>query len=88
MLKGLLQIWRRFFPLSERQAIKIAMVTCRKVSKPDDRSFRIWNELLKIYIQPKEPCWYVSAPWGDGLEGTVLRSSRVIAVSKVTGAVL
>jgi hypothetical protein len=64
------------------------MAAFYKASKPDERFFRICKERPNIYFQTKEPCWYVFAPWGDSLDGTILRSSRVIVVSKVTGAVL
>lgn len=41
-----------------------------------------------IYAMPKEPCWFIYVPWGDECEGSMLRSSRVILVSKQTGKVL
>jgi len=42
-----------------------------------------------IYGMPKEPCWFIYVPWGDECGGTtMLRSSRVILVSKQTGKVL
>ena len=34
------------------------------------------------------PAWYVIVPWNDGLDGRCLRSSRVIVIAKVGGAVL
>jgi len=34
-----------------------------------------------------DPCWCVFVPWGDGLDGSMLRSSRIILVSKQTGKV-
>ena len=83
-------LWRRFFPLSERQALKIAIAECSKKCRPDERAFRASKERPNIYIPNSypigEPCWYVFAPWGDNL--AMLRSSRVIVVSKITGAVL
>jgi hypothetical protein len=41
---------------------------------------------FRIYNPPKEPCWFIYAPWNDGKE--TLRSSRIILVSKETGRVL
>jgi len=41
-----------------------------------------------IYGAPAEPCWFVYAPWENGMDGLVLRSSRVILVSKLNGAIL
>lgn len=85
-------LWRRFFPLSERQAVKIAITECSKNCKPEERAFRASNERPNIYLPNgdsiEEPCWYVFAPWGDNLEEAMLRSSRVIAISKITGAIL
>jgi hypothetical protein len=88
----LLKIWRCFFPLSERQAVKIAIAECSKTGRPDERAFSVSKERPNIYVPQgypiNEPCWYVFAPWGDHLEGAMLRSCRVIAVSKITGVVL
>lgn len=33
-------------------------------------------------------CWYVFCPWYDGQDGMMLRSSRVVIVSKKTGEIL
>ncbi len=40
-----------------------------------------------IYGNMPEPCWWIVAPWGDGKDATVIRSSRVIAVGRQTGTV-
>jgi len=40
-----------------------------------------------IYGDVPEPCWWVVAPWDDGKDGFVIRSSRVIAVGKQSGKV-
>ena len=37
------------------------------------------------YIVATEPCWYIHAPWNDGL--LTLRGSRLILVGKLTGTV-
>ena len=43
-------------------------------------------ESCRIYgINPADPCWYVYAPWSD--EQIVLRSSRVIVISRTTGEI-
>lgn len=83
-------LWRQVFSVSERQAIKIAMAECNKSGKAEKQGFRASKVMPRFYSPDpvNEPCWYVFAPWGDDLEGTVLRSSRIIAVSKKTGAVL
>jgi len=76
-----------FPPVSRRKAIEIA----RKQNTPPPGSFRIYGQRPKnvnIYNLPEEPCWFVFAPWGDGKDGIMLRSSHVILVSKVSGRVL
>lgn len=37
---------------------------------------------------PTEPSWRIYAPRGDGLDGKMLRSSRIILISKESGRVL
>lgn len=87
MTGGIQRLWRRFFPLSERRAVKIAIEAYKEAnSRLDERAFKVSKEQPLIYNPTGEPCWYVSAPWGDGI--SALRSGRVIAVSKITGAVL
>lgn len=88
MVSILQKIWRRMFPVSEERAIKIAMVAYRKNRQFDEQSFRICKVRPNIYLQSQDPCWYIFVPWGDGLDGSILRSSRVIVISKVTGAIL
>ena len=34
-----------------------------------------------------EPFWYIFAPWQDGRDDTMLRSSRIIMISKRTGKI-
>ncbi len=60
---------------------------------PDTRQFKAHEtvpENMHIYTSNRlnEPCWYVTAPWNDGLDGSMLRSSRIIIISKKTGYVL
>ena len=45
-------------------------------------------ERLNIFNMPTEPCWYASVPWGDGRDGTMLRSSRAVLVCMNSGRVL
>ena len=37
------------------------------------------------YFIANEPCWYIHAPWDDGL--LAIRSSRLIVVGKFTGLI-
>jgi hypothetical protein len=74
-------------PVSRREAAAIA---CRHIAPPLD-AVRVVDgkpENARIYSPPVEPCWYVHAPWGDGKDGHMLRSSRLMAVSKTSGRVL
>lgn len=51
----------------------------------------IWpvdDHTLTPYLFPQEPSWIISAPWFDGKDGTMIRSSRIIMVSKKSGKVL
>lgn len=79
--------------ISRQEALEIAFNACVGVSKEDLRhsAFKCIDlipEGCRIYNMPTEPCWYINAPWGDGLDGKMLRSSRAILVSKESGRVL
>ena len=66
-------------------------VIARRAVVPDVRQFRVYSrkpENVNVYNVPTEPCWYVFAPWVDGKDGTMLRSSHVLLVSKISGRVL
>ena len=88
-MTGLLQrlrIWL-FPPVSRRRAGGIAAAQTTPALKP----FRVCGRQpanVNIYDLPTEPCWFVFVPWGDGKDGTMLRSSHVILVSKISGKVL
>ena len=86
MIKIIRKIWFKLFPIGKKKAVKIAM----KSRAPDISQFHAFESLpenMNLYHAPQEPCWYVSAPWGSGIDGA-LRSSRVIIVSRKTGRVL
>lgn len=41
----------------------------------------------RIYgINIDQPCWYIYAPWADGMHA--LRSSRVMVISRLTGKII
>lgn len=49
-----------------------------------------WPEGLNppiLYGIDIRKCWIIRAPWRDGKDGTLLRSSRVVLVNKDTGAI-
>ncbi len=78
---------RPFPPITKQKALEIAAQIC----KADCREFHCYSkkpERYWIYSAipiPDEPCWYVCASWDDNL--LVLRSSRVIVISRLTGQV-
>lgn len=82
------QIRLRLFPPTGRtDAIAIARQRCT----PELESFRVYQRLppnAHIYYRPEEPCWFICAPWNDGKDSSMLRSSRLILISKKTGDVL
>ena len=40
-----------------------------------------------LYLSSSEPCWYITAPWGDSLDSVVIRSARVIIIGRTSGIV-
>ena len=78
----------RWFPkVGKRAAMRIAQEHCF----PDLRQFHHPAKGAReprFYNRPLEPHWIIHAPWLDGLDGSCLRSSRVILVSKISGRVL
>ncbi len=42
---------------------------------------------FRIYADPPEPCWWVEVQGGNGKEGSVIRSSRVIVIGRQTGTI-
>ena len=79
---------RMFSPISRREAVRIASrklandagnlrLICDGTKPPNFRIFTTWSE----------PCWYIHAPWNDGMDGAMLRGSRVILVGKLTGTI-
>jgi len=57
---------------------------------PDPADLKIYDKKpdnCHVYGVPDDDsCWFIYAPWGDGL--AMLRSSRLVVVSKKTGKVL
>lgn len=88
MIQQFRRLWFWIFPIDRKKAIKIAA----KASIPDTTEFNVYEtmpENINVYMikTPTEPCWYVFAPWGDGVDGAMLRSSRIIIISKKTGCI-
>jgi hypothetical protein len=90
MAKNWLQqmLGRMFQPVSENDALRIASQSLTK----DALDIRLICHDTKpaqfrIYATLPEPCWWVEVPWGDGKEGYVIRSSRVIVIGRQTGTV-
>jgi hypothetical protein len=81
-----LRVWL-FPPVSRRKAFEIALLQYI----PARQAFRVCGSKpanVNIYGLPEEPCWFVYGPWNEGKDGMMLRSSRIILVSKVSGQVL
>ena len=74
--------------VSRQMAIEIARKDL--TYKPGPADFKIYDKRpdnCHVYGVPDDDlCWFIYAPWGDGL--AMLRSSRVVVVSKKTGKVL
>lgn len=87
MIQKLRTIWFKVFPIGREKAVKIAM----KSRVPDTSQFRASESPpgnMNIYLPYDEPCWYVTAPRNVGMDGNLLRNSRIILISKKTGRVL
>jgi hypothetical protein len=90
MVKFFRELYFRFFPLTEKSALKIAIKHASKPRPILHEDFKI-DEVAKdkIYCPgDKESFWAIRCPWNDGFEGKMLRDGRVILVSKVTGKVI
>jgi len=76
-------------PVDRKTALKAAIKhVTRKISQPSQ--YKVYSRKpknLDLYMHA-EPCWFVYAPWSDGLSGGMLRSSRMILISKINGRVL
>lgn len=72
-------------------AFKIAIEKVSVPKMPDPNKFKVYSRRpanILIYNMPSEPCFFVYAPWTDGYDETMLRSSRIILILKKTGHVL
>jgi hypothetical protein len=77
-----------FPPVTRRMALDIATQALVRsvVSEPMVCHGRKPQQ-FRIYANPPEPCWWVQAPWADGKDGLMIRSSRVIVIGRRTGTV-
>ena len=39
-------------------------------------------------ILDNEPCWFIQVPWDHGMGGSLIQSSRVVVVSRLSGNVI
>ena len=79
---------RMFQPVSQNDALRIASQSLQN----DVLGVRpICHDTkpaqFRIYANPPEPCWWVEVPWGDGKDGLMIRSSRVIVIGRQTGTI-
>ena len=76
----------RFFPpVSRRKAVQIAIENGIPASHTDP-VFGKRPASVHIYTPTNEPCWFIYPPWNDGR--VMLRSSRIVLVTKETGKVV
>jgi hypothetical protein len=79
---------RLFPPVSRRAALVIAS---KSLSHPAAAATLVCHgrrpEHFRVYGGYPEPCWWVEVPWADGKDGSMIRSSRVIAVGRRSGKV-
>lgn len=87
MRRMIQRIFRAFFPpVTARKALRLA-ADHAGVPETDLNQWIVRAETPKLYNPPAEPCWPVYCPWNDG-KPPMIRSSRVILVSKLTGKIL
>jgi hypothetical protein len=78
----------RFFPPVGR---KVAVEIACKAASPRPDAYSVHRQKpanINVYNLPPEPAWFIFMPWSDGKDETMLRSSRLILISKITGEVL
>jgi len=78
-----------FPPITKQRALEIATHSVTPPFQESECSIRS-PEGCHIYFtwDSDEPCWYVTVPWRDEKDDVLLlRSSRVIIISRVTGEV-
>lgn len=77
---------KKFPPITKQRALAIA---ARAITTHDGQleCYSQKPDSCGIYgINLDQPCWYVFAPWADGM--LALRSSRVMVISRLTGEIL
>jgi len=79
----------RFFPpVGRKRAVGIAWKAAASDTPEAYSVHRKRPANINVYNLPAEPSWFIFMPWGDGKDETMLRSSRLILVSKTTGDIL
>lgn len=78
-----------FEKLSRKRALRIAG---RQVHSGQEKDFSVYDYLpgnTHIYMPTiDKPCWFVLCPWGDGQDSTMLRSSRLMVITRWGGKVI
>ncbi|MDP3498150.1 MAG: hypothetical protein Q8R84_10915 [Candidatus Nitrotoga sp.] len=77
---------KQFPPITKQRALAIVA----RALTTHSGQFKCYSQRpdsCRIYLTCTDvPCWYVYAPWRDGL--FALRSSRIIVISRLTSKVL
>jgi len=77
---------KQFPRITKQKALEIAAQMCMR-NIGEFKCYSKKPESCRIYgINPADPCWYVYPPQDD--EQAVLRSSRVIVISRVNGEII
>ncbi|MCX7167848.1 MAG: hypothetical protein NTV11_16445 [Rhodocyclales bacterium] len=77
-----------FPPVTRRMALDIAtQALAQSVESAPLICHGRKPDRFRIYANLPEPCWWVQAAWGDGKDGLMIRSSRVIVIGRRTGTV-
>jgi hypothetical protein len=69
---------------------KVILIACQ-TANCNIQNLRIFSrkpENTNTFFTPSQKCWYVFVPWNDGKDRLMLRSSRVLLISKKDGEVL
>lgn len=77
---------KQFPPITKQKALGIAARTFAN-HRNQFKCYSKKPESCRIYVTyPEQPCWYVYIPSGDS--PCILRNSRVIVISRLTGEIL
>jgi hypothetical protein len=91
-----MNVLKQFFEmLSRKRALKVVrrQINKQRVLVLSSAHFKIFDQLpdnCHIYMTYPidKPCWFVKCPWGDGQDGSMLRSCRLMLLTRWGGKVV